>query len=258
MQASKVKFGVEIEAYVPRNAEITTGRYHHGVAINWAPTGWNAQEDGSIRDSGPAGYKPVEVVSPCIAGEDGLVQVYYMVDTLKKLKAQVSPACGLHVHVDARDLTDAQVDAIVASFKQFEQAFYGLSGNAYNVRINNVYCQPSSRWLDGGKANRYQSLNLTNYVFPNGQKKTIEFRMWAGTLDVATIVSAVYMAVALVTKAVNETVTEAPQIDNITKAMGTFVKTHLIDTVNRIVPDETVGDLVAHMMRQARLAQASL
>lgn len=256
MRASEVNFGVEIECYLPSGTDLDVGGYHNGIQIRWAPDGWNAQNDGSVAAEVPSGYRPVEVVSPKLMGEDGLVEVYYMIETIQELGGIITDRCGMHVHVDATQLTPEQVESIKAAFIRYEKAFFGLSGQDCYRRWHNDYCKPSPSW----NGSRYQSLNLTNYYSPTARaaregKKTIEFRTWAATLDVATVVSAVYMAVALVVNTVNRPAQPTDRIPVIKEAMQAFIETHLKSRRNRIVEDEIVADIVSHMRKQARKAR---
>jgi hypothetical protein len=211
-------FGIEIECYVPERvaADFRLGRYHHGIQIRVCPTGWNAQSDGSLTDGCPAGFVPVEVVSPILAGEDGLTQAVYVSDLLRDLGAVVNGHCGLHIHVDARDLTPRQVIQVQQTFITFEKAFYGVSGRKAQSRWDSPYCFNSDRWCDS----RYQSLNVHNRTH-NG-KGTLEFRVWAGTVLAEEIISAVVMAVAFINGVVDGVMSGQPRIECPVKAARAF------------------------------------
>lgn len=246
-KASDRKFGIEIECYFPVATEVAVGQYHNGLSINWAPSaGWNGQADGSLRAMCPSGYKAVEVVSPVLAGESGLVEIVYMVETIRELGGIVNEACGLHVHVAAGDLDGQKVDKIRQSFMRYEKVFYGLSGTAARNRYyHNSYCRPTSIVRD--MSNRYQGCNVVNYLTKPTDRKTVEFRCWAGTLDVETIISAVYMAVALVCQVARS---------------GLFFNGSTVDTFckvwnnsdNRIVPDEDASQLTSQLVANVSLA----
>lgn len=242
--ASQIKFGVEIECYLPTGVEVQIGAYHNGLQINWAPAGWNGQNDGSIH--APDGYRAVEIVSPALAGEDGLIEVYYMVDTIKALGGRVNASCGLHVHVDANTLTEDQVKSVRAEFIRHEKTFYALSGASAARRYNHsIYCKPSttSHIMD-----RYQGCNLLNYMDPSPRRarenrRTIELRCFAGTLKVEEVIAAVYMAVGLVAKIENQYSTP-----NLT-GPAAFERTWSNDWA-RIVPEEDASQLVKYLTKQ--------
>lgn len=241
-QAKDIKFGIEIECMIPSSVSIPAGGYHHGLSINFAPAGWNAQSDCSIH--APVGYKPVEIVSPPMAGEDGLAQVYYMVEMIAKLGGIINDSCGLHVHVDANSMTKDEVLAVRNAFLRYEMAFYGLSGTMACYRLTNHYSKASS------KANvdeRYQGINLLNWLAPSPLRmrqnaRTIEIRAWAGTLNPDEIMTAVYMAVALVASG---GIDDNEQIVKATDAAAAFVSGVWNNSRNYIIPDESVEELAA-------------
>ena len=246
--ASQIKFGVEIECYLPAGVEVQVGGYHNGLQVNWAPAGWNGQADGSIH--APEGFRPVEIVSPALCGENGLIEVYYMVDTIKTLGGQVNGSCGLHVHVDANTLTETQVKSIRAEFIRHEKTFYSLSGSDAARRYNhNNYCKPSS---SSHIMDRYQGCNLLNYLSPSplrerSGRRTVEIRCFAGTLEVEEVIAAVYMAVSLVAKVENQYST------GYHTGPAMFEKLWDYETM-RIVPEEDASQLVAHLTQQYDMA----
>lgn len=251
--AKDLTFGVEIECYLPSSVQMSIGGYHHGLSIEWAPEGWNTQADSSL--SAPAGYKAVEVVSPVLMGEEGLAQVFYMVEELQTLGAKVDSHCGLHVHVGAGHLNTAQVMEIRAAFINWEKAFYGLSGTLAPWRYTNHYSKSSKAT---SITDRYQGLNLQNYTSPSPLRertnaRTVEFRVWAGTLNLETIITAVYMAVSLVSKVSNEHTTYT-YLDDRNEAAKKFQREFWGSKQHRIVPEETASQLASHLVKETRKA----
>lgn len=194
------KFGVEIELLVPTAylVQFNPGSYHRGLQIEGAPRGWNCQADSSVQ-SDLIGYTGVEIVSPVLQGEDGLVELLAVLDYLQEIGCQYNGKCGLHVHADARDVDGPTMLNIRTAFTAFEQAFYSLSGFRGIERMTNPYCLPSGQW----NGTRYQSLNWTNWE-RYGHKKTVECRVWAASLDPAVVLGAVLTFVGLVDKVVAE------------------------------------------------------
>jgi hypothetical protein len=263
MKASTIKFGIEIECTVPtsRVEAFRPGAYHRGIQIIGAPEGWNAQRDASLR--APAGHVAVEVVSPILEGEDGLTQVVYMLDYLGSIGARVNVSCGLHVHVDARGLDNETVNRAINTFRTFEMAFYGLNGSAINRRLSSPYCVPFERVERGERAGRYQSLNLAN--LEPARKGTLEVRCFAASLDPATVVAAIYMAVALVAIASEQSVNSefanhAARITNPLTAMRGYTNLIFADPAFQIMPEaetEALTDIFTTMVTMAeRAAQA--
>ena len=95
--------------------------------------------DGSIEIKG---YRPFEVVSPILRGDDGLQQVRRVLNGLKEMGAVVNESTGHHVHVDAENLSMLELKRIAQGYVKYETAFDLL--------------QPASRQLDD---NRYLQSN---------------------------------------------------------------------------------------------------
>ena len=89
VKASDVKFGVEVECYLPTGTIEALGGYHHGLQVAWLPNGWNGQSDTSLNHC-PAGYRAAEIVSPILSGEEGLAQVWFTLEAIKELNGVVN------------------------------------------------------------------------------------------------------------------------------------------------------------------------
>jgi hypothetical protein len=108
-------------------------------------------------------------------------------------------------------------------------------------------CRPPHRW-DGS---RYQSLNLTNVG--RSRKNTIEVRCFSGTLDMATVVTAVYMSVALVARSVDRDVNPR-RLSDPARAADAFVRHNLANRRFYIVPEESATDVIATLTIAAEAA----
>ena len=257
--ASDRRFGIEVECLIPNKHRklFPIGRYHQGTQIPWGPTGWNTQSDVSIHTE--SGHFAAEIVSPPLAGEEGLVQVVFMMDTLSTLAAKINKSCGFHIHIDASDLDEGGVNRIKQSFINLEPMLYRVSGeNAVN-RWDNTYCKQSGQWRDGGTSDRYQSLNLTNIFDPSGRarregKRTVEFRLYAlHEIDAKQAVAMIYTSVAMVVKSVNDGVMPIPTGDK-NSQIRTFVRQNFTDTQCRIIPDAPVWDIVKPLYQNVKVA----
>jgi len=210
MTANEITFGIEIECSIPRDAFVAAGiqpgGYHNGRQIPGMPIGWNAQRDGSIRPA--RGCYAVEIVSPILKGEDGVRQVREVVANLNALGAKVNRSTGFHVHVGVDRNADA-LRKLIRLMAQYEKAFYATTGT--HTREQNHYCgsikSPYFALKDITTIeeiatihhNRYQSLNLMNLV--HGELNTVEFRAFAGTLNVIKILGYIQLCIGLVEKA---------------------------------------------------------
>lgn len=198
------KFGVELEIVnlaIPtvvlalRNAGIDAHAegYNHALRNHW-----KVVTDASV--VGNNGIPGCEVVSPVLVGEDGLEEVRKVCRALVAAGATVNKTCGLHVHVNARDLTardiamtvtryantEASIDALVpvsrrGSYNRFCKSVVSL------VRTNSARLATVSTPADCVTAlrtypndeNRFLKLNLESYL----RHGTVEFRQHSGSVN---------------------------------------------------------------------------
>ena len=257
--ASDRRFGIEVECLIPDDyrGSFPMGSYHAGSQIPWGPSGWNTQSDGSIHTV--PGYVAAEIVSPPLSGEDGLVQVVFMMDKLSEIGAKVNKSCGFHIHIDASDLDGDGVNRIKESFINLEPMLFRVNGENARNRWDNTYCKRSSQWENGGTTSRYQSLNLTNIFDPSGRarregKRTVEFRLYSlHEIDAKQAVAMIYTSVAMVVKSINDGVMPIPTGDK-NSQIRTFVRQNFTDFRCRIIPDAPVWDIVRPLYQNVKVA----
>lgn len=218
---SKLKYHGEPTARHPRyvGTEIECGTGDGGDAgPNYLPLGktlakWSASchSDGSISLGGG-----IEVATSPARGSALEQQIVETCDALVECHAKVDRSCGLHVHVDARDLKPHQVLGAVRLYAKVEPALYEIVAPS---RRTNTYAKPWEGHFDkhgvfngkksatervaalevavyGSKAeadaqkaspskhgSRYHGLNL-NALLLYG---TIEFRLHQGTVNAKKI-----------------------------------------------------------------------
>lgn len=211
MNANEITFGVEIECTLPvakmQEIGMMVGRYHAGTQVPNLPIGWNAQSDGSIHATYP--MTGVEIVSPILKGADGIEQIKTVCKWLATMGAKVDASCGFHVHVGFSGRSARQLAQLVCLVARNEKALYAMTGT--KGRENNHYCKSvkasfrplgsrgSFRSCATASSDRYHALNLT-HVARGGQ--TVEFRCFAGTLNVFKMLAYVQVCVGLVQKAI--------------------------------------------------------
>lgn len=239
MQADETYYGIELEVTIPQrnwNSQL------QGTQIPHYPTGWKATFDGSI--SAQAGYTAVEIVSPKLKGFDGIVQIVQVLDDLNERGAVVNSTTGIHIHVDGSNLDIRDIKKVKQMFVQYEKLFFSVLGDKAQQRYSNYYCKPSSQWDDSrDNEDKFRSLNLVNW-HNYSQKKTVEFRLFAGeghNLNPENIVTYVMMCVGLVVRSRNCT-----RIHNFTKPTTDlkdlckkFISNVLSKPTNQIVPEYT-------------------
>lgn len=200
MNANELTFGIEIETTIPAGA-IEVGGYHGTVQAAGLPEGWRATADGSIVAG--RGRQGCEFVSPVLKGADGLRQVVQAVAAIKAMGGQVNSSCGFHVHVGFDRQATAALTRLVTLTANFEKAIYASTGT--KSREQGRYCRPVQgygqveRAINVSGRDRYHVLNLTNLM--NGRAPAVEFRAFAGTLNVAKIVGHIRMCLGLAERA---------------------------------------------------------
>lgn len=188
-------FGIEIEinGITPHSAFTVLNRT--GIAVreesynHQRRTWWKVTTDGSLSGRNES----CEVVSPPLPfNVESLKLVAGVLRTLKAAGATVDDTCGIHVHVDSRDLvTDMAGFARVLFLRYRESESIIDQMVAPNRRNNgNRFCKT----LKGiGRASnfgnlrydRYQKLNFNSFE----RHGTIEFRQHEGCLDDKKVVS---------------------------------------------------------------------
>jgi hypothetical protein len=237
-------FGIEIECFMPADKVFTRGRYHHGRQVRaidrWTAEGWTAEADSSVVSDRP-GFVGVEIVSPKLTGEEGLIEVVAMIDWLAEIGAYVNQRCGQHVSVDARGLSNDQVLKVRETFKALEPGLYLVNGDQAAERWRNDYCTPLSSGRTAMAA-RYWGLNLVNYSSSNHDRKRLEFRLWAGTLDAAKTVSYILTSVGFMAGVTAGDVPTPAEIP--ADALGQLrLLTHKYVIGHRMLPADKVSDL---------------
>lgn len=199
------KYGVEIEC-VGDQAAIISGIQAKGVRINaeaynhMVRNYWKIVGDSSVRNTSrrPAyeHFRPMEIVSPPLIGDDGIGQIGLVCGTLVELRTQVNLTTGLHVHHDASDITPDVARRLLLNYGHAQQAidrilapsrrsssspFYCMPWNEYEMRMAQ---QRSTINEMANVANRYKTVNLHAYAAHG----TIEFRQHQGTVEFPKIV----------------------------------------------------------------------
>lgn len=209
-------FGVEIECAVSNAAFRREGWSQGGYRRQGDIPGfhgWSCTYDGSLHGF-EGTMRPVEVVSPILRGAAGLAQVQRMAEKIRSMDGQVNLSCGFHVHVgfDRNDI--ASMLRLVYLTANVELGLFASTGTP--SRVTNSMCRSIKRafvGLTNGKApetlsgieskasqtcERYHALNLTNMLGCGHGHDTVEFRLFAGTLNGTKMVGYVQMCLGLV------------------------------------------------------------
>ena len=215
MAAYTTKYGVEIEflslvsqsaiEQAVNEAGVTcrNENYNHRLR-GW----WKVVYDGSV--SGTINGEPargLEIVSPPLTGEEGFRQVEVVCEVLDRLGCKVNRKCGLHVHIEASDLSLKEMRNVCVAWAQNEHIIDSIVPNSRKGR-NNSYCNSI---LSANRTNNYEcnalmhkiqcvrsKQRLVKVMCPNGRfyklnlkalarHGTLEFRYHSGTMDAKKI-----------------------------------------------------------------------
>lgn len=124
-----------------------------------------------------------------------------LMQTLKDIGAQINQSCGLHVHLDQRNNLEPE--------KHFQRLVRSL-GLLYTVvpesRRRNRYCKRNrhSDFPSAVRGDRYKAINASAFH----RYKTIEIRLFGGTLEAVKIINWIEVLTAIVN---GETVMRCPK-----------------------------------------------
>lgn len=97
---------------------------------------WRDKWGGQIVHDGSCGY---EAVTPPIAGDHMVNCLQELAAAFKASEAEIDDRCGLHVHIDASDLTWNDMYRFLRVYAHVEPILYMLAGQH---RLTNRYCIP--------------------------------------------------------------------------------------------------------------------
>jgi hypothetical protein len=168
--------GVELEASIPRRSwdtlktllvESNFGEYMC-LGTDGSVTSDDTYTGGELRLCAPIAKIRDVVTAACIA--------------LNKVKAKVDRSCGLHVHLDAREVLDVDAKAM---FRKLVRQSLPLYLTQPASRRGNRYCKwtDTQDWEEGENGDRYKSVNPTSYH----KYQTVEVRLHAGTIQAKKI-----------------------------------------------------------------------
>ena len=191
-------FGIEIECIVPADVDNSYCEYCDGDGCEDCPNPDNYDTDGDyerikeafksaklhdiqVKSDGSIDYDssceiPVEVTFTCSI--NNLEKIDRVCAVLNKLDAKVDDSCGLHVHIDMRNLTKS---VMMEETHRLINALPVLTRLVPKSRRSNTYCQNNKGKIS--QNDRYYMINYTAY----SKFKTIECRLHSGTTNAKKI-----------------------------------------------------------------------
>ena len=237
------KWGVEIECGHATNDRFTTALSLTNIdgirarANNYSGTDysvWQVKPDGSLRIAGGQ-----EIVSPTLPGTDeGIEAVRKVAGYLEGANYKVDRSCGLHVHLDAADLSRHECAVIAWRYSLLQDslkqvlprsrwdgsngyASFASSSSLTKITAAASNPQTAAYWTHG---ERYTAVNL-EHAHKARSERRIEFRQAGGTVNADKIIGWYRFLCEFVAETVRLVRAPAPQAET-GVATVTSVTTH--------------------------------
>ena len=186
------RFGIEIE-FKGSRAAVCESIQRLGVACQQESYNHNTRNHWKVVTDASLGYDNAgEVVSPILQGAQGLRELQLVCEGLENAGATVDRQCGLHIHLDCRDMSVAECQTVFKRYSDYEASIDRIMprsrrGNARwcgtiansNVKRGTFATKQSL----GNALGRYYKVNLTNIA----SRGSIEFRQHSGTTNYTKI-----------------------------------------------------------------------
>jgi hypothetical protein len=121
---------------------------------------WHVKYDSTCGDVGKYIDHGWEIASFVAAGENDLKHICDLVGFLQEKGVRTTKNCGLHVHVNAKDLTVSQVGLMLARWIKVEKFLYQICNPA---RTGNDYCRSLNMRSRNGHV--YHPRKLSNFFY---------------------------------------------------------------------------------------------
>ena len=195
---------------------------------------WKVERDGSLRHRSSGNRNTGEVVSPILEGKAGFDQLENVVKAIHSVGATTNRSTGLHVHVEAADLTGEEVARVVEFYSNNQATIDNMVSLS---RRNNSYCRKYSTYnLNAmknaaqtnkealrGFANKYTVVNISP-LFSYG---TIEFRQHQGSVNAKKISSWVKFVSGIINGA--QMVTDLDTSVELTSMLDVMVEKNVLE-----------------------------
>lgn len=140
------------------------------------------------RDQSIKGKNPYEIVTPILKGADGFGKLKHLCSELDYCMSEVNESCGLHVHIDASDMTFTEIMNLLLAYQNDESY---IDAKMHPSRRENM--NHTCRTLQGIDFRTAKCMDDLLSIFPDRYYKvnilalqkygTIEFRHHHGTID---------------------------------------------------------------------------
>jgi hypothetical protein len=171
--------GVEIECFMPENVDFAAFLPFR----EWVDIG----QDASIH--APDQMQGVEV--RMLATEQNYAgRISAICEVLRKIGAEVNASCGLHVHLDMRNLDKTEIKKRFANLVSYQDWLFSLVPPS---RRDNHYCRRTEHADPDHLVDRYQAINPCAIA----EHQTIEVRLHSGTTNADKIIHWISLLLAI-------------------------------------------------------------
>lgn len=223
LDATSIRFGVELETKIPERSGVSIGAYHGGCPVTFgfdangnrlnAPTfvgqHWRADRDGSIAVQ--SGERACEFVSPILHGVEGVENLCAFMDWMNAIGAKVDRSCGCHITVGIESVigsTNAdEVSLFVRKLAHIghwhARSLYGQTGTGRHLNhYSHTFADEVSRHMRrvvraSDKTTKQRAATACGRGMINFQKVfaekdgryhgAVEFRVFAGTTNATKV-----------------------------------------------------------------------
>jgi hypothetical protein len=201
------QFGVEAEFYNITPSQAVAALQAVGIRVSFegythaVTSDWKIVTDGSVTGRNTGQGTGLELVSPILKGEEGLLELEKALNALDGAGAKVNTTCGLHVHVDTAGMNNVQRKNFFNSYVRNQELMDRLVSQSrrnnrnytmpYSASQADVYAECAATGRGGN--NRYFTVNVNSLP----KYGTLEFRQHQGTLNGKKVVAWVQMLLAI-------------------------------------------------------------
>jgi hypothetical protein len=190
------KFGIEIEYVGVSRDELAQALMNVGIDASAETYNHRTQRYWKVITDASCGY---EIVSPILQGEEGISELEKVCEVMNEVGCSVNRHTGVHVHLDAADLTFLDAKHIVKRYHENEtkidswfprsrrsnnNTYCGSVASNFNLdRLDMVEGENPVRNIVNYQRGRFTKVN-TQSLRTHG---TIEFRQHSGSTDFTKI-----------------------------------------------------------------------
>jgi len=198
----KIRYALELEIELPAKVDAEK-LIERGKTLK----GWEIKSDGSLNNG--IELSP-ENANHLYYNEDSFMQIKEVLALVRVYRGKALPTCGLHIHINVKNLTDKQILTIIHEWihkqkyiaKRFEVSkerlaetckllpkseLHKLSEKEIHAFRNNLR---TSFRAYGYIDEKYYSLNVSH--LPKNDYQTIEFRLFSGSVNYREIKEVIY------------------------------------------------------------------